>query len=149
FGFAYSMDSNTVVRGGYGMFYARFQGALLQTFFLANGLYQPAVSFNGSAANELAAGPVFPGRLPPFSTNLPVGSVDIVFASPDFRNPYTQQADLAVERKLTSTMALTLNYIFSRGVQITTNRDLNVGPTGDSVTYRINDTAGNQVGSYT
>jgi len=149
FGFAYSMDSNTVVRGGYGIFYARFQGALLQTFFLANGIYQPAVSLNGSVAADLNAGPVFPGRLPLAATNLPSGSVDLTFASPDFRNPYTQQADLAVERKLTNTMALTLNYIFSRGVQITTNRDLNVGPLGDSVTYRINDTAGNQVGSFT
>jgi len=149
FGFAYSVSPQTVVRGGYGLFYARFQGALIQSLFLSNGIYQPAVSLNGTNANDLAAGPVFPNRLPLTATGLPTGTVSVLFASPDFRNPYTQQADLAVERQLTSTMALTLNYIWSRGVQITTNRDLNVGPTGPEVTYRINDASGNQVGSYT
>jgi hypothetical protein len=149
FGFAYSHSDRTVFRGGYGVFHGRFQGALIQTLFIANGVYQPAVSLNGANAPDLAAGPVFPNKLPLTATNLPTGSVDITFAAPDFRNPYTQQADLAIERQLTTNMALTLNYIWSRGVQLTTNRDLNVGPTGAEVTYRINDTAGNQVGTYT
>ncbi len=149
FGFAYSVADKTVLRGGYGMFYARFQGALVQTLFLANGVYQPAVSLSGANASDLAAGPVFPNRLPLNAANLPTGSVDITFASPDFRNPYTQQADLAVERQLTGSTSLTLNYIWSRGVQITTNRDVNIGAPGPTVTYRVNDASGNQVGSYT
>lgn len=147
-GFAYSIDDKTVLRGGYGIFYARNPGSFIQTLFFANGLYQPAVSLNGTVASDLAAGPVFPGRLPLTATNLPAGSVDITFAAPDLRTPYTQQADLAVERQLANDMTLTVNYIWSRGVQLLLTRDLNVGPEGAEVSYRINDSGGNQVGSY-
>jgi len=58
FGFAYSMSDKTVgPRKAYGIFMARFQGALLQTLFLSNGVYQPAV-FCSTTPAELAAGPV-------------------------------------------------------------------------------------------
>lgn len=148
FGFAYSISDKTVIRGGYGIFYARFQGALIQTLFLSNGIYQPAISLQGTSPADLANGPVFPNRLPLTATNLPTGSVSLTFASPDFRNPYTQQGDLAIERQLTRSTSVTLNYIWSRGIQITTSRDLNIGPEGAPVTYRINDASGNQTGSY-
>ncbi len=148
FGFAYSMDDKTVLRGGYGIFYARYPGSFIQTLLLANGVYQPAVSLNGTVAPDLAAGPVLPGRLPLTATNLPTGSVDITYAAPNLRTPYTQQADLAIERQLTSDMTLTLNYIWSRGVQLLLTRDLNIGAEGAAVTYRINDSSGNQAGSY-
>jgi hypothetical protein len=150
FGFAYAFnDQKTVLRGGYGIFYARMPGALIQQLFIVNGVYQPSVSLNSNIASDLAAGPVFPGRLPLNATNLPTGSVDLQFASPDFRSPYTQQGDLAVERQLTENLGLTVSYVWSRGVGIVVSRDLNVGALGPNVTYRINDAAGNQVGSYT
>jgi hypothetical protein len=149
FGLAYALSDKTVIRAGYGVFHARFQGALLQTLFLANGVYQPSVFLQSSNSAEAAAGPVFPNALPLSSTNLPSGSVSITFAAPDFRNPYSQQADLSIERQLTNSTSLSMSYIWSRGVQINTTRDLNIGPEGDPVTFRINDSSGNQVGSYT
>lgn len=147
FGFAYSANDKTVVRGGYGIFYARFQGSTLQTLFQSNGVYQSTSTLNGTLAADLARGPVFPNILQS-GQGLPTGTVDLVFAGPDFRNPYTQQGDLAIERQLTQTTGLTVSYIWSRGVGITTTRDVNIGPTGADVTYRINDASGNQVGSY-
>ena len=148
-GFAYSLDDLTVLRGGYGIFYSRFQGTLIQTLFYGNGTYQPVVSLNGTVASELAAGPVFPNKLPLTATNLPQGSVDVIFAAPDLRTPYVQQGDLALERQLSTNTSLTLNYIWSRGIHQFATRDLNVGPEGAPVTYRINDASGNQTGSFT
>ena len=49
---------------------------------------------------------------------------------------------------MTHNLGLTLSYIYSRGVQFLTNRDLNIGPEGPPVTYRVNDSSGNQVGSF-
>src|SRR5262249_156020 len=41
---AYSIDDRTVIRGGYGIFYARLHGNMLDTLFLGNGRYQTSVS---------------------------------------------------------------------------------------------------------
>lgn len=143
FGLSFAFDDKTVVRGGFGMFYARYQGTLLQTFNFSNGLYQPQVLV--TPAN--AGAPVFPNKLQSLQ-GLPAGNVSLSFASPDFRNPYTLQGDLAIERELTRNLGLTVSYIYSRGVQLLTTRDLNVGPEGPPVTYRVNDDSGNQVGSF-
>jgi hypothetical protein len=149
FGFAYAMNKNrTVLRGGYGMFYSRFQGGLINTFFLENGIYQRNISLNSAIATDLAAGPVFPNNLAALDRNPPAGTVDVTFPAADFRNPYTQQFDFGIEHEFTRTLGMTVSYVASRGVQLTSVRDLNVGDMGAPVTYRINDTSGNQVGSY-
>ena len=153
FGFAYAFgDQKTVLRGGYGIFYARMPGALLQNFNFNNGVYQPQLSLQGTNATDKSVGPVFPSILPiEFGTTRtpPAGTVDVQFPSTDFRNPYTQQADLAIERQLTENLGLTVSYVWTRGIGLYTSRDLNIGALGPDVTYRINDTSGSQVGSYT
>jgi hypothetical protein len=153
FGLAYSFpDQKTVVRGGYGIFYARIPGALLQNLYFNNAAYQAQLTLNGSVAADLAAGPVFPNIMPPeFGTTRtpPPGSVDVQFAAEDFRSPYTQQADIAVERELTQNLGLTVSYVWTRGIGLFTTRDMNVGPLGPNVTYRINDASGNQTGTFT
>lgn len=151
-GFAYSLDnqSKTVVRAGYGIFYGRYPGGLLNTFFLGNGLYQKSISLNASNAGDKAAGPVFPNVLPNTGNfNPPTGSVSLNMAAADFRAPYTQQGDIAIERQLTRDLALTVSYIWSRGLHLTSVQDINIGAPVSGITYRINDAAGNQTGSYT
>ena len=93
--------------------------------------------------------PTFPNILPGLPSGRNLGAVDVQFASADFRQPYTQQADIAIERQLTENLGLTVSYLWSRGIGLFTSRDLNVGALGPDVTYRINDSSGNQVGTYT
>jgi outer membrane receptor protein involved in Fe transport len=150
-GFAYSLDEQgrTVIRAGYGMFYGRYPGGLINTFLLGNGQYQKAISLSSSSAADLASGPVFPDRLPNSgSYSPPAGSVSLNIASQDFRTPYTQQGDIAIEHQLTKTLAITASYIWSRGLHLTSVNDINIGAPGPTVTYRINDASGNQVSSY-
>jgi outer membrane receptor protein involved in Fe transport len=152
-GFAYALDSQnkTVLRGGYGIFHARYPGGLISTGLLGNGLYQKSISLNSSNAADKAAGPVFPNVLPTNSTtfNPPAGSISLNIFSKDFRAPYTEQADLAIERALTNSLALTVSGIWSRGLHLTSVNDINIGAPGPSVTYRIVDAAGTQTGTYT
>jgi len=152
-GLAYALDdqSRTVVRAGYGIFYGRYPGGLINTLILGNGVYQKSITFNSGTASDKAAGPVFPLVLPTNSStyNPPPGSVNLNIASKDFRSPYTQQGDIAVERQLAKDMSLTVSYIWSRGLHLTSVNDINIGAPGPPVTYRINDAGGNQVSTYT
>ena len=152
-GVAYSWNDKTVFRGSYGVFYTRIPGNLIQNLTINNGLYQPQISLNGSVPSDVALGPTFPNRLPQDVLSnpnrpQPQGVLDIQFAASDFRNPYTQQADIAIDRQLSENLGLTVSYLWTKGNALLTNRDLNVGALGDPVTFRINDTSGSQVGTY-
>jgi hypothetical protein len=144
FSLSWALGEKTVVRGGFGMFYARYQGSLIQTLNFSNGLYQPSIQVFPNTPGA----PVFPNRLASLE-GFPQGSVSLTFAAPDMRNPYTLQGDLAIERELTRNLGLTVSYVYSRGVQLFTNRDLNIGPEGPPVTYIINDANRNQAGTFT
>jgi hypothetical protein len=151
-GFAYSFDaaSKTVVRGGYGIFYGRYPGGLLNTFFLGNGIYQKSISLNSSNASDKANGPVFPNVLPNSGAfSPPAGSVSLNIPDAHFRTPYTQQGDIAIERQLARDLSFTGSYIWSRGLHLTSVQDVNIGAPACCVTYRINDGTGTQTGSYT
>ena len=141
---SYSFNDRTVVRVGYGIFYARLHGNMLDTLFLGNGKYQTAISIN----NTQAGAPVFNSVLPS-ATGLPTGAVTLEFADPHFRAPYTQQGTLAVDHQLTKDLALSVSYIWTRGVGLYVQRDLNLGaPTSQAYTYIIQDAGGNNVGTY-
>ena len=148
-GFAYTFDnaSKTVLRGGYGIFYARYPGGLINAFFLGNGSYQKSLTINSSQTP--GAGPAFPNALPSSGNfNPPAGSVSLTMPASDFRAPYTQQADLAIERQLTKDLALTVSGIWSRGLHLTSLNDINVGAPGPVASYRVLDASGSQVGTY-
>ena len=143
-GLSYSFSDRTVIRAGYGIFYARLHGNMLDTLYLGNGKYQTAISIN----NTQVGGPVFNGVLPS-ATGLPSGSITLNVADPTFRAPYTQQGTLAIEHQLSRDMAFTASYIWTRGIGLYVQRDLNLGPpTPTAYTYIIQDAAGNNVGAY-
>jgi outer membrane receptor protein involved in Fe transport len=147
--YALTRDQKTLVRAGYGIFYARYQTGLIENLFLTNGIYQSSISYNSGTAAQLAAGPVYPNNLSATNFVPPAGSLNILFADKNLRNPYTHQANIGIERQLTSDINLNVSYIWSRGVRLYGIRDLNVGPLGAPVTYSIQDASGATVGSYT
>ncbi len=149
-GIAYSFNNDrTVLRAGYGIFYARFPSATISRLHQLNGTVQKSITLQGATASDLAAGPVFPARLTGIDRNPPAGSVSLSFAIDDLATPYTQQMDFGIEQQLSKNTSITVSYLWNRGVKILTTRDLNIGPASGTATYRINDTAGTQVGTYT
>ncbi len=147
FGVAYSLNDKTVLRGGYGMFYNRYVTAGLESLFFSNGLYQPSYSLTGTNAAQLAAGPVFPTHLP--AAPSVAGSASIDFADSNWRNSYSEQANFAIERQIAPNTSLSVSYVWSRSLHITSAYDGNAAAPTASYTYPILDAGGNQVSSYT
>ncbi|MEI9815138.1 MAG: hypothetical protein WDO18_21920 [Acidobacteriota bacterium] len=147
-GLAYSFNGGkTVVRAGYGIFYARLPSASVVRLQQRNGVVQKTVTLSSSVASDLAAGPVFPFRMTGLA-GAP-GLTNVTFAAKDLATPYTQQGDVSIEQGIGKNAALTVSYIWSRGLKFISREDLNVGPTSGSQTYTIQDFSGATVGSYT
>jgi hypothetical protein len=156
FGFAWGFDnSRAVLRGGYGVYYARYPSGLMATFFQENGVGQQPVQFEGRFLLDPAFGPVFPTAMPALRTPARpsdpsfASAIDLTLPSPAYRNGYTQQGDLAVSRVFSPKVMGSVAWLWSRGLHLTTVRDLNIGPPGPDVIYDIQDASGKTVGTFT
>jgi hypothetical protein len=144
FSAAYMLNANTVIRGGFGLFYAPFVGNGIDTLFLGNGKYQTTITANPSTSGA----PVFPNIVPNVSA-VPAGTVNLTYADKNFHNPYSEQATLAIERQIGKTMDFTASGIYTHGVGLWTSHDVNLGTPTTTGTYTIDDASGNPVGSFT
>ncbi len=148
-GLAYSFDhGRMVLRAGYGMFHARFPGALINNLYVNNGVYQWLLNLQGNRPTDSASGPVYPNAFTAVPANVK-GSTTIQFLAPNARTPYSEQGSVGLERELMAGMNLNVSYIWSRGLQLMAVRDLNIGSPTGSATYAVNDAGGNTVGNYT
>jgi outer membrane receptor protein involved in Fe transport len=144
FSVSYSLSDRTVLRAGYGIFFARFHGAALDTLYLQNAKYQSSYSVTPTFAGS----PVFPNILPD-AAGLTAGTVSLSFAGNDFRNPYTQQGSIAIEHEFRRDTGITASYIWNRGIGLFTVRDVNLGSPGAPVAYTILDASGNTASTWT
>jgi len=151
-GLAYRVDDKTVVRAGYGLFFARVMGATLQDLFTGNGVTTQSLSLSGFNPMQLACGPVFPNifTTPPACAAVS-SSNTIQFASPNFKTPYSEQGLVAVERDFGHDVTVTASYIWSRGIHLYSVFDTNLPPPTNTTmaTYTIDNAAGTAVGTYT
>jgi hypothetical protein len=147
-GLSYRLNDKTVVRAGYGMYYASIPGATLMNLFLGNGIVQQSVSLSSTQATQLAQGPIFPNNLGTVPAGFKVGPPNIQFASPNWKSPYSEQGTLAIERQLTRDIVLTTSYIWSRGIHLYGETDLNLPPLSPlTYTYQIGDASGKPTGA--
>jgi outer membrane receptor protein involved in Fe transport len=141
---SYSIDDRTVLRAGYGIYYARMYGAGVDQIWLGSGKFQTSIT----ATPSTVGAPVFPLPVANVSA-VPSGSVDLTLADPNLRNPYSQQGNFSIERQFGHDWGLTVNYIWTRGVQLWTRRDLNLASPTKTGTYTIQDSSGATAGTYT
>jgi hypothetical protein len=161
FAFAYSPVDRTVVRGGYGIYYAPVFEALvfLQGVFNGEQISQiltpltglPAPGSTTTAAQVWAVSEQQPltcaavskaapqtCRLLTAEELLPLGLIPgvsprvLVQVDPDLVSPYSQQFSLGVDRQISASWNLSATYLGNRGVKLLRSRNANLRQIGSN-----------------
>src|ERR1700678_1707427 len=111
---------------------------MIDDVYTGNSLVQSSVSLTNATLIG-AQGPVFPNVLPTPTTGPIISGWGITLdvLSPKLKTPYSEQANVTVERQLSSSMVFSVSGIFSRGVNLYGTRDINLPQPGGSYTYTI------------
>jgi hypothetical protein len=146
FGFAYSLNPKTVVRGGYGLFYDALgvtnvhvnQTGFSQTTDLIASL-DNGLTYNANLANPFPGGFLLPaGPNGGLSTNLGQG---ISFFDENTTSSYMQRWQFALQRELVSNSLIEVSYVGNRGTRMQVSRDLNPIPNAYLSTSPVRDQA--------
>jgi hypothetical protein len=118
-------SGKTVVRASGGIFYDPFQTDLYRRALLNNGSPQ---YFAISLLAQQPFAPSFPNVLPTSIQGLPAITQDLTTVSPDFATLYSVNANVSVSRELSSDLAVTATYLFTRGNRLPVYRNINPRP---------------------
>lgn len=122
FGFAYSINDRTVVRGGYGIYYAPI---IYNDFGNAGYLgYNPGqnpINFGLDAGITLENFPLLPLPNPADQAVGQLDRNDIDFFNKNYKAGRTQQWSLDVQRELPWNFAISVGYIGNRGTRLKSN----------------------------
>jgi hypothetical protein len=120
-GFAYNVfgNSQTVIRGGYGVFYGRIINSTIFQAYAFNG-NQPGVL---SQTEYVVKGATFPQTVP-----FTAGTPSAYYFNPNFQNPQVHQFDLLIEQQMGWGTVFSLGYLSSLGRQLPGFLDQNLNP---------------------
>ncbi|HUI56680.1 MAG TPA: TonB-dependent receptor [Bryobacteraceae bacterium] len=162
-GAAWQVTPKTVVRTGYGIFYAKTTNTTYYATRAENGVIQqtfncttttcPTLTFPNvifSPPGPPMAAP-FAGALTPQVTAFAPGSNTAWTRgqSPDWLNPRTHQGDVTFERQLPGGLSGSAAYVVSRGLRLPIFLDANLAPSTTTKTYDILDITGATTQTYT
>jgi outer membrane receptor protein involved in Fe transport len=124
-GIAWTPNSKTVVRAGYGLFYGRTPSIMSGTAHSGNGRNVQTFTLTGAAV------PSYPSRFASLEQLLSAGGAaprpSISVFDPNYENPEVHQASAGVEYALNDDLAVSASYLFVAGRKLQRSRDFNVG----------------------
>lgn len=119
FGFAYRLATNTVLRGGYGIFYSQAQGQEIQ-----GELNFPPLVITQSLAGAPTTPNVFVDKMFPSPSQAQTGTISPYTIDPNDRTPYVQQWNLGLQHTFGQYLA-EVAYVGSRGLKLDGRFNLN------------------------
>ena len=167
-GLAWQLSPKTVVRTGYGIFYAKTTNSTYYATRVENGVYQQTFTCSPAATNAnycpaLAfpnviwtppGAPIaapFAGALTPkvVAFTPPSASQVTRGMSPDWLNPRTHESDVTIERQLPGGMSASIAYVVSRGLHLPVFADANLAPATTTKSYDILNSSNQTTTNYT
>jgi hypothetical protein len=141
-GIAYDLtgSSKTVIRAGYGMFNTVIQNGMIDNALRQTGLPDPTRNTVSLSFTPTSGGaPTFPNVLSAIPTGASVPTPSVFRIASDFKRPRAQEINVGIDRQLTSTMALSVSYIYTYGDRIYTQIDSNLPTPQFTRTYALTD----------
>lgn len=140
-GVAYDITGRgrTVLRGGYGMYYARTPNQTIQNALSQTGLTDPArntVALTLQPTDPLA--PTYPTVLPSIPANF-TGSTTITRLASDFEQPRVQDVTAGLSHELLPGWVVTATYMHTVGDFLPLNFDTNLPTAGFTRIYQLPD----------
>ncbi|MGA2149366.1 MAG: TonB-dependent receptor, partial [Bryobacteraceae bacterium] len=150
-GVAWQVTPKTVLRTGYGIFFAKTTNSTYYATRVENGVYQQTFSCSPTTCPSLSfpnviwtpPGPAmaapFAGALTPqVTTFTPPSATQVTRGmTPDWVNPRTHEGDVTFERQLPGDLSGSLAYVVSRGEHLPIFLDTNLAPATTTKTYDI------------
>ncbi len=133
-GFTYNINGThqTVIRGGYGIYYGRTSNSVLFSALTNNAVTFATYRFTPTTAgapqypNVLAAPPTIAGTKPA-----------IQYLSAELQRPEIYMGELTVDRLIGKVVTVSASYLYSKGKHLPTFPDTNLNQPNSQVTYFI------------
>jgi hypothetical protein len=121
-GFVYSLDSKnaTVIRGAFGLFYIQTDLLDVSQATLSNGVSRQFLVAVGPAFGNTNPLVTYPNSLASFPSDAG-GTPSLVVFAPNYRSPYVEQANVAVEHQFGTSTSLSVGYVYSHGLALLGN----------------------------
>ena len=162
-GIAWQVTPKTVLRTGYGIFYAKTTNSTYYATRVENGVIQQTFSCSPTSCPSLTfpnviwtppgptpAAPFTGAVTPQVTTFTPPSAAQVTRGqSPDWVNPRTHQGEVTLERELPGGFSTSAAYVVSRGLHLPIFVDANVAPSTTTKTYDILNSSGSVAQQYT